>query len=290
MLNGRLFIYQKQKKLCAFESGKIDNPQITVILVGGLTDGFLTLPYAHSLSQMIEQKYKGSLVQVLLSSSYSSFGLSSLENDAAEINDLILCLESQLNRKYVLIGHSTGCQDVLTFLGKKYQTASSILGCILQGGVSDREYFTWSNPNLLKYVDLAKDRIDEGNYNQLMPQDAELMPNCPISAYRFHSLLAIGGDDDLFSSDLDITKQKLHFDTFVPLAVVLCEKDEYIPSHVSVSSLIERYKQFPSVHFTYLLKEADHSITSKKCIDDFLEFFDGCMGHFLELTNQSTTR
>lgn len=52
-----------------------------------------------------------SLVQILLSSSYTGYGISSLQQDAMELDQLIHYLINKENSDgVVLLGHSTGCQ------------------------------------------------------------------------------------------------------------------------------------------------------------------------------------
>ncbi|KAG0449496.1 hypothetical protein HPP92_027343 [Vanilla planifolia] len=50
-------------------------------------------------------------------------------------------------------------------------------------------------------IDLALSMIKEDRALELMPRQAN--PDAPITAYRYHSLCAYMGDDDMFSSDLN---------------------------------------------------------------------------------------
>jgi hypothetical protein len=59
----------------AFKTGDFNHQ---VIFIGGLTDGFLATDYLEPLSLALEVE-KWSLVQPLLSSSYTGYGISSLE-------------------------------------------------------------------------------------------------------------------------------------------------------------------------------------------------------------------
>ncbi|KAG6398574.1 hypothetical protein SASPL_140041 [Salvia splendens] len=156
------------------------------IFIGGLTDGFLATEYLEPLAIALE-KERWSLVQFLFSSSYSGYGISSLKQDAAELDQLISYLINKEDSEgVVLLGHSTGCQ----------------------APVSDREYRA-TLPETASMIDLASMMINEGRGSELMPREAN--PDSPITAYRFHSLCAYNGDDDMFSSDFneDQLKQKL---------------------------------------------------------------------------------
>lgn len=111
-----------------------------LILIGGLTDGFMGLAFTESLSRaLLDADY--SLVMVNLSSSWYQFGFSSLSRDAEELAKHITFLKTRFGfAKIALLGHSTGAQDVLYFLRHgRTEVTSLVTGVILQGGVSDRE-------------------------------------------------------------------------------------------------------------------------------------------------------
>jgi len=85
-LNGRFLIYYPGKSLTAFQSGDLLSKN-HIIFIGGLTDGFMSLPYLEKLSSRLEDIH-WSLIQVLLSSSYSGYGTSSLFKDVEELDVL----------------------------------------------------------------------------------------------------------------------------------------------------------------------------------------------------------
>jgi hypothetical protein len=86
------------------------------------------VPLANAL-----QEEKWSLVQPLLSSSYIGYGTSSLKEDAIEIEKLInyLIYEEQ-SEGVVLVGHSTGCQDIVHYLRTGGHCSRAVRGAILQ--------------------------------------------------------------------------------------------------------------------------------------------------------------
>lgn len=75
--------------------------------------------------------------------------------------------------------------------------AKSVKAIILQAPVSDREYMQ-TLPHTTRFLELAQSMLQAGKQEELMPRTA--FPH-PITAYRYHSLAAKGGDDDMFSSD-----------------------------------------------------------------------------------------
>ena len=66
-------------------------------------------------------------------------------------------------------------------------------GFILQAPVSDREAFSlfMSKEELEASLKVAKDLIDAGKAQSIMPQD-KVTFKTPITAYRWHSLMAHG--------------------------------------------------------------------------------------------------
>jgi triacylglycerol esterase/lipase EstA (alpha/beta hydrolase family) len=106
---GVLFKYGPKSIQVAFKTGEYKQQ---VIFIGGLTDGLLATDYLEPLAIALD-KEKWSLVQLLMSSSYSGFGTSSLKQDAQEIDQLINHLINKENSEgVVLLGHSTGCQVI----------------------------------------------------------------------------------------------------------------------------------------------------------------------------------
>jgi pimeloyl-ACP methyl ester carboxylesterase len=97
--------------------------------------------------------------------------------------------EGNAQLKVVLMGHSTGSQIVLRYARTgKYRTR--IVGGILQGAVSDRDYYAIHLPNLAESLVLANELRTTNRGHHWMPVDA--YPDAPITADRFWSLLARG--------------------------------------------------------------------------------------------------
>ncbi|KAG0591658.1 hypothetical protein M758_1G228600 [Ceratodon purpureus] len=235
-LQGSLFKYGSKSIQVAFQSG---NYKQHVIIIGGLTDGLFATDYVEPLAKALEAE-KWSLVQPLFSSSYTGFGTSSLKEDALEIEQLLNYLIDQENSEgFILIGHSTGCQDIVNYLRTGGHCTRAVRGAILQAPVSDREFLV-TLPETQPKLELAEKMIKEGKGEELMPRDTS--PEAPITAYRFHSLSTVLGDDDLFSSDLSDAqlKARLGHMSRVPTQVLFSMSDEYVPDHVDKVTLIKR--------------------------------------------------
>ncbi|RZC53215.1 hypothetical protein C5167_012070 [Papaver somniferum] len=145
--HGFLFKYGPKSAQVAFKTGDFKQQ---VIFIGGLTDGLLATDYVEPLSIAL-QKEKWSLVQPLLSSSYTGYGTSSLK------------------------------QDIVHYLRTNAACSRAVRAAILQAPVSDRE-FRATLPETAEMIDLASTMISEGRGDELMPLRAN--PDAPISAYR----------------------------------------------------------------------------------------------------------
>ncbi|KAK1681377.1 hypothetical protein QYE76_042225 [Lolium multiflorum] len=235
-LQGSLFKYGPKSAQVAFRTGDFNHQ---VIFIGGLTDGLLATDYLEPLSVALEVE-KWSLVQPLLSSSYIGYGISSLEQDALELDQLISYLINKENSEgVILLGHSTGCQDIVHYMRTNFACSKAVSGVILQAPVSDREYRA-TLPETAEMIDLAAKMISEGRGMDLMPREAN--SDAPITAYRFHSLCAYMGDDDMFSSDLseDQLRQRLGHMSITQCQVIFSMGDEYVPEYVDKEALIDR--------------------------------------------------
>lgn len=200
------------------------------------------------------------LFNVLLSSSYGGFGLGSLDKDVEEIAQCVNFVRnyksSQQSQpgKVVVMGHSTGSQDVLHYLYSenplppnphfepdlKHIVRPALDGAILQAPVSDREHVLdliatgtpELTPNQLamchdQLVEFAKRQpythID--NVEAVLPlsMTAKLgwPSNVPLCGRRFLSLASPGSpnnpsQDDLFSSDLTDKRLQETFGAIAP--------------------------------------------------------------------------
>lgn len=234
---GVLFRYGPKPIQVAFRTGDYKQQ---VIFIGGLGDGFMATEYLGPLATALDNE-KWSLVQILLSSSYSAYGTSSLEQDAMEIDQLISYLINKEDSDgVVLLGHSTGCQ----------------------APVSDREYRA-TLPETADLIDLATKMIGEGSGSGLMPRDAN--PDAPVTAYRYHSLCAYMGDDDMFSSDLtdDQLRIRLGHMSSIPCQVIFSMADEYVPEYVDKKFLVARLCRALGGAEKVEIEYANHSLSNR---------------------------
>lgn len=107
----RLHTYNREKRLVFAETGQFED---VVIFIGGLGDGLMAVPHIEPLAQRLQQ-HGWSLVQLLTSSSYDGWKIGSVERDAEEIGQCVGHLRLLGRKRIVLLGHSTGCQDVVQY-------------------------------------------------------------------------------------------------------------------------------------------------------------------------------
>ncbi|TYH73883.1 hypothetical protein ES332_D05G359600v1 [Gossypium tomentosum] len=255
---GVLFKYGPKSIQVAFKTGDYKQQ---VIFIGGLTDGFLATDYLEPLAVALDNE-KWSLVQLLMSSSYSGYGTSSLEQDAMEIDQLISYLINKENSEgVVLLGHSTGCQDIVHYMRTNAACSRAVRAAILQAPVSDREYRA-TLPETAAMIDLATSMIKEGLGSDLMPKEAD--PS-PITAYRYNSLCAYMGDDDMFSSDLNEhqLRMRLGHMSSTPCQVIFSMDDEYVPEYVDKKALVERLCRVMGGAEKVEIEYGNHSLSNR---------------------------
>ncbi|KAJ1020656.1 hypothetical protein NDA16_004049 [Ustilago loliicola] len=144
-LTGSLQLYQKKPiALPYFDTDA--NLAHSLVFVPGLTDTIGTIPYLPKLAASIRQ-HGFSLVQPQLTCNLGGYGQCTLEGDAQEIAACVSHLRnlpSKRDGKVVLMGHSTGCQDLIAYILSSTRAVSAdtrIDGAILQAPVSDREAY-----------------------------------------------------------------------------------------------------------------------------------------------------
>lgn len=252
-------LHRYNNRLVAFEHASANSSQAnsspnTILWIGGLGDGLLTVHYPATLAASLPPNWK--LVEVLLSSAYKGWATGSLKRDARELGDCVAYFKSlRPGGKVVLMGHSTGCQDIMEYVvGADHEARARIDGAILQAGVSDRE--AWDDmckrdvemgKQIANVMEVAESMVKEGKGKEPLVMEGNPVASLfgtVSSAYRTHSLLAKGGDDDFFSADLADSVLEGTFGKFPVGASVLLlwgGEDPYVPSWVDKEALLKRW-------------------------------------------------
>ncbi|KAI3533399.1 hypothetical protein CMEL01_16081 [Colletotrichum melonis] len=235
-----------------------------LLFIGGLADGPHTVGYTKAIAKHLETAAQDwSVFEIRMRSSFSGYGFSSLKNDVEDISALVRYLRGIGKKKIVLMGHSTGCQDCMEYTKHKEDPVD---GFIMQGPASDRESIEdFVKPDWLKKsLEHAEGLISAGKEAEAMPKD--LVPSffsTPMTAYRWHSLAAKGGDDDYFSSDLKESFVSEVWNRFQqPVMVLHSAEDEFVPAKIDKQALIDLWKKTNSnVHeLSGLIPGASHTV------------------------------
>jgi hypothetical protein len=156
-----------------------------------------------------------------------------------------------------------GCQDCLEYSDHEQHQSALVDGYILLSPVSDRQ---------------------TAKKNDAMP--TSLIPfifTSPITAYRWNSLAAKGGDDDYFSADLEEATIKAKFGRVDrPILILPAEEDELVPPFVDKKELLSRWVQAcpegTVSKLSALVPKADHEIShpeaQEQVCDSVMLFLD----------------
>ena len=273
-INGTLFNFSKDdKNLVAFVSinKKGELCSNALVLIPGMTDGFLSMAYTSSLSNAL-QKIDYSVVLIQISSSFLQFGFGSIQNDCKEITTLISFLKKEMKfRKIVLLGHSTGAQDTLYFLSHGH-TKELVDAVVLQGAVSDRDYIL-SEPSLLKMLEQAHKYKAEGSVDSFLE---DYLFCAPITARRFLSVAERLSDEDMFSADLTEEELRSILEPIrIPILLCFSSKDEFVPDHSAYKDTTERMvkilKSGLSSHVECRYFDGDHGLTTEEMYRPFID-------------------
>lgn len=262
-MEGELFLYSTEPRLCAFEGaiGGKTRAKAALVVVGGLTDGLLSVTFVPALAQQL-QLLRITTVQPLFSSSYGGYGVGSLAQDSLELSKLLDHLRERRDKEVViLLGHSTGCQDILWYLKHHHRPEHHVLAVILQAPVSDRDYFPSVLPNWQDVLVWAETRCSAGRADEIYPA---LVAGVAMTAYRIRSLLAPQGDDDFFSVDASDAERRERFSGIcMPAFVFFSSADESVPDKSVYATLTSSFERVSAhVKVMPLLQDADHGITT----------------------------
>ena len=242
-------LHRYAKRLVAFEHSTSSDARNVILWVGGLGDGIHSVTYPSVIARQLPSGW--GLAQVQLLSSLNGWGTGSLQRDVRELAQCVTYFRQLKgeNAKIVVMGHSTGCQDLMEYVtGKGHESRPRIDGAILQAPVSDREGLpdVMTAEARLEIIATAESYVKEGRADDALPGSVsgKYLGRLPISAYRWLSLLKENGDDDYFSSDLSDERLRSTFGAFpshTPLLILCSGADEHVPKSVDAQALVKRW-------------------------------------------------
>ncbi|KAK1142539.1 hypothetical protein N8T08_007514 [Aspergillus melleus] len=228
-------LHQYTSNLVAFEYTHVDAPKPhTLIFIGGLSDGLNTVDYLSDIVTALRHT-SWSVFNIVLSSSYTGWGMGRVGKDIDEIAKCVAyvrqykrevygsSLQGTGGEKVVIMGHSTGSQDVMSYLcetnprprhavldrGAEYEavTRGAVDGAIMQAPVSDREA-------ILSVVESGTER-DSPESMRVLLRDA--VGEAERRTYDYYHPHCSGDGRDSTSTPTD--GEVLATDTLVPLQV-----------------------------------------------------------------------
>jgi pimeloyl-ACP methyl ester carboxylesterase len=291
MTTGRLYNYWPERHLKVFEHlptygwdgpGSVQDKPNTLLFISGLFDTFASVPYVARIASDLAQRPTNtwSVMEIQLTSFGVGFGTGDLHRDVEEIAKGVEWLRSRsgtVTSNVVLIGHSTGSQDVLHYLYDGSAERPGVEGAILQAPVSDREGLSMvlnAPGESEEYQHHLRDVYRECIRQARQLQNDPAGPSLPRSLTRklgfMHAylspsrLLSLASPDspdqpsvdDLFSSDLS---DRLLYNTFgmvgkkgrlknlvdvsrPSLLVLISGSDEHMPGTIDKEALLARWK------------------------------------------------
>lgn len=274
---GALCLWDETRHYAAFEAGPPD-AKVCVVAIGGLGDGLGSIAYINHMSAVLAGCGVNT-VQFVMASSFGGFGVSSLQEDAQSISRLLEHLRTKHHkRKFFLLGHSTGCQDILYFFAHIATFTQDIAGIVLQGPSSDRAYKQAQNAaHLSGMLTHAQELVSSGRSKETFMPPAAESPTFPITAERFLSLYALRGTDDMFTSDLCDDEFALGFANVPPhcrLLIVFSAADETVPASVDAAEVQRKFRQAAvrlSACDILTIDGADHAISQESHQNIFID-------------------
>ena len=283
-VEGIMFRFSASKtNLVAFVTLKKDRKACrnALILIPGLTEGFMSMAYTQRLSEAILD-LDCSLVQINLSSSFRQFGFSSLECDSLELTELLRTLKEKFSfGRVVILGHSTGAQDTLYYL-RYGELASMVNAVILHSAVSDRDSLV-TEPNTAAMTEEAMALKAAGRESRIL---TEFTAGSPITASRFLSLIGRLTPDDMFSVDLDDTELiPILGAVRVPIFLCFSAGDEYVPDKDAQRRFADRMvnvlKQYSGCRVQMEYFEGNHGLSEERFYTPFVSSVVNFLGQVL---------
>ena len=248
-------LHRLSPPLVAFEHRRSSHAQFqasnTLIFLGGLFDGLLTVPYVSQIVSALPSSW--ALMEPILSSSYRQFGIASLGDDISEIAQLVEYVHTLHPRgKVVLLGHSTGSQQAMHY-SIHPGLRPEIHGVVFQASISDREALTTfvSSDEYQSTCEVAQSYIADGRGEDILPfkLTTSSFQTAPVSARRWISLASPApdhkGEDDYFSSDLDDERLWSTFGrlgkTSKRISFLYSGNDQYVSSTIDKAKLVDKW-------------------------------------------------
>ncbi|AFN83433.1 hypothetical protein EROM_080100 [Encephalitozoon romaleae SJ-2008] len=252
-LEGKIFVYDPANNLIAYSNQVKSDTKI--IYVGGLGSRLpICLPTTMLNEHCFENGYELIIPELR---SYPNYGLFTIDDDVEDLS----CLLHQLRGNIVLIGNSTGCQDIIHYLNTTRDKRIKL--AVLLGAVSDVEFEEHKNKDLPETLRWAKEMTDrkEDVAIKYCGTDSYLTPR------RILDIFSRYGKEDMFSSYLEdrFYMELNRGDT--RLLFVVSGKDEYSIRDIEAKLRLVRNSRVEKI------PEGTHVLSRVEDVKVFLRFF-----------------
>ena len=244
-MKGSIFVYDDNNSI-AFKNEIISSK--TIVFLDGLGGNILSNAYIQKLNEFCISQ--GITLVIPQLRSMPNFNIVPIEWDIEDINNVLNLIIGDV----VLMGHSTGCNDILLYL-KKFNS-SKIKGVILQAPVSDPESVNYDI--VTRNMKLIEDSCPENLYIEL--------PNQGLwRKERYISLYLKNGKEDVFSSYLDDELFSM-WSKKMKILSILSGSDEF--------SKFDLTQKFLLMGKVKVIEKADHSVSSDILQNELIETID----------------
>lgn len=248
-LRGKMFVYDGERDLKAYSNGL--RSDVKIVFVGGLGSSLPIDSFTMSISRYCSRNNYEFIIPQLRSQ--PNFGLFTIDDDVEDLHRLLKSMDGCV----VLVGNSTGCQDILHYL--KRAGKGNVKLAVLQGAVSDVEYEEHIN-------NLLGEMIDE--VRSMDSQAVFYYRDGYITAKRFLDLFSRRAKEDMFSSYLEDNFFKSLNSTGIDILFVISGKDEYAIKNIEAKlGLVENSR-------IKIIPNGKHVLLDEDDIELFLQFVD----------------
>ncbi|GAA5900196.1 hypothetical protein JCM8208_002047 [Rhodotorula glutinis] len=268
----------------AFVFGSPSPTAPLVLFVGGTGGTLMSTAYLPTLHQGVEAS-GWAFAQLSMVSVGGTWGGVDVRQDAVDIAAATRYFKETGAPKIVLVGLSTGCQDLIAYHHASTEYVK-VDGIVLQGPVSDREF-----PDFQRFLATLPDSDPDplvlgSDPRQFVPRTWSDFwgARAGISHARWHSIAAkptsdevdIDVSEDFFSSDLSDARLRNVFGPVeCPILFVLSGNDPSYSPQVrgDIPALLDRFRHAAPTFsaLSTIVEGASHTLRKPKHVEQFVE-------------------
>lgn len=257
-LEGRVFVYDKENDLIAY-SNRVES-NVKVVYVGGLGSRLpLCLLTTTMNRHCLENGYEFVIPQLR---SYPNYGLFTIDDDIQDLRRLLNLIGGDV----VLVGNSTGCQDIMHYLNTTGDKRVKL--AVLLAAVSDVEFEECENSNLPRLLRRAEEMERKGEETAIKHKASGVY----LTPGRILDIFSRRGKEDMFSSYLEDKFYTKLNQTGTRILFIISGKDEFAKKDTESKLRLVRNSRVERI------PEATHVLSRSEDISIFLGFLSQEIG------------